>query len=237
MAFSISLPASRQSSLPPEYPQQTNTITVTRVPKDFFHPVLLDLLRGHFATYGEINRWAPLPGFGRIIIVYRFEDNAESAKQHCDRIVIQRSQDGSEVELRVYRADPNPLTNEDIFGTTIPEDNYLRPPAVEKNFLISPPGSPPVGWEQIREDPPNANPLADDLMHALQKLQLQERRSSLEVLLEPHEGSGVGVYVEDCGLEDHDEVDEGTWVYGETAPARSRWVQTAMPPLRAAMVA
>lgn len=96
MAFSISLPASRQSSLPAEYPQQTNTITVTRVPKDFFHPVLLDVLRDHFAIYGEINRWAPLPGFGRIIIVYRLEHSAESAKQHCDRIAIQRSQDGYE---------------------------------------------------------------------------------------------------------------------------------------------
>ncbi|KAG5352653.1 hypothetical protein E4T56_gene9872 [Termitomyces sp. T112] len=237
MTFSISLPASRQSSPAAEYPQRTNTVAVTQVPKEFFHPVLLDVLRDHFGSYGEINRWAPLPGFGRIIVVYRFEDNAESAKQHCDRITVQRSQDGSEVELRVYRADPNPLITTDMFGNTIPEDNYLRPPAIEKNFLISPPGSPPVGWEQIREDPPNASPLADDLIQALRKLQLQERRSSLEVLLDPHEGSGVGVYVEDCGDDDEDEVVDDAWIYGETAPARSRWAPTAMPPLRAAMIA
>ncbi|KAG6856734.1 hypothetical protein H0H87_001334 [Tephrocybe sp. NHM501043] len=141
----------------------------------------------------------------------------------------------SQVVLRVYRADPNPLTTEDMFGNTIPEANYLRPPAIEKNFLISPPGSPPVGWEQIKEDPPNAAPLADDLMQALRKLQLQERRSSLEVLLDPMDGSGVGVYVEDCGNDDNDVIDDHLWVYGETAPARTKWtpIATAMPPLRA----
>ncbi|KAG6854177.1 hypothetical protein C0991_009829 [Blastosporella zonata] len=164
----------------------------------------------------------------------QLEDNAETAKRHCDPIVIQQSLDGSEVVLRVYRADPNPLTTEDMFGNIIPEANYLRPPAIEKNFLISPPGSPPVGWEQIKEDPPNATPLADDLMQALRKLQLQERRSSLEVLLEPEE-AGVGVYVEDFDGGACDGVDEHAWVYGETAPARTRWtpIATAMPPLRA----
>jgi hypothetical protein len=88
----------------------------------------------------------------------------------------------------------------------VPETNYLRPPAIEKNFLISPPGSPPIGWEPIKEDPPNATPLADDLMTALRKLKTHERRSSLEVLLDPHEGSGVSVYVEDCGMDDDEEI-------------------------------
>ncbi|KAG6909592.1 hypothetical protein DXG01_016631 [Tephrocybe rancida] len=163
------------------------------------------------------------------------EDDAETAKQRCDPIVIQQSQDGSEVVLRVYRADPNPLTVTDMYGNTIPEANYLRPPPIEKNFLISPPGSPPVGWEQIKEDPPNATPLADDLMQALRRLQLQKRRSSMEVLLDPEEGSGVGVYVEDCGNDGCDDVDESAWVYGEMAPVRTKWapVATAMPPLRA----
>jgi hypothetical protein len=43
-------------------------------------------------------------------------------------------------------------------------------PDTDKNFLISPPGSPPVGWEQIREDPPNLDTLADDLVRALESL-------------------------------------------------------------------
>lgn len=31
----------------------------------------------------------PLPGFGRILIVYTNEDDAESAKHACDPIVLQ----------------------------------------------------------------------------------------------------------------------------------------------------
>lgn len=132
--------------------------------------------------------------------------------------------------LRVYRADPNPIV---AFGdSSVPAANYLQPPAVDKNFLISPPGSPPVGWEQIKEDPPNPTPLADDLMEALRKLQTHARRPSLEVLLDPQE-AGVGVYVEDW---DQDEdTSEEEWVYGESAPARSKWkpIATALPPMHA----
>lgn len=46
----------------------------------------------------------------------------------------------------------------------------LDVPQTDKNFLISPPGSPPVGWESIREEPPNLDTLADDLVKALESL-------------------------------------------------------------------
>ena len=135
----------------------------------------------------------------------------------------------TETVLRVYRADPNPIIAHG--DSAVPAANYLQPPAVEKNFLISPPGSPPVGWEQVKEDPPNPTPLADDLMAALRKLQTHERRSSLEVLLDPQE-AGVGVYVENCDWQEED-VREEDWVYGESAPARTKWkpIATAFPPM------
>lgn len=135
----------------------------------------------------------------------------------------------------MYRADPSPILDEN----SLPD--YLHAPAIEKNFLISPPGSPPVGWEQIREEPPNATPLADDLVAALRKLQLKSKpiEGGLEILLDPSDG-GVGVYVEDCdGGEDGGRVDvEDEWVYGQTAPARDKWkaIPTALPPIKASVV-
>lgn len=119
------------------------------------------------------------------------------------------------------------------------EDHYLRPPPIEKNFLISPPGSPPVGWEPIKEEPPNSTPLADDLIAALKKLQPHHKRSDVEVLLEPHDGSGVGVYVQDFdGDEDNEDTQEMDWAYGEPSPARLKWkpIATALPPLHAISV-
>lgn len=169
--------------------------------------------------------------------MYEEEDHAENAKVRSDPIILSATKERSEdFILRVYRADPNPLVSD---NQDLPSHYYLKPPAVEKNFLISPPGSPPVGWEHIKEDPPNMTPLADDLIEALKKLQVQQqRKSSFEVLLEPNEesGVGVGVYVEDCDLVDCMEEDqnEDEWVYGVTAPARSKWrpVPTSMPPMR-----
>lgn len=112
---------------------------------------------------------------------------------------------------------------------------FLKPPRLEKNFLISPPGSPPVGWEPIVEEPPNSTPLADDLMAALRKLQLQrEGHTGIEVLIKPEDGSGIGVYVEDCD-EDEDRPDVGEveeWPYGQPPPYQitARPMPTAMPP-------
>lgn len=53
-----------------------------------------------------------------------------------------------------------------IFAPT----HHLLPPNTDRNFLISPPGSPPIGWEPIREDPPNRETLAGDLIEALRRL-------------------------------------------------------------------
>lgn len=132
----------------------------------------------------------------------------------------------------MYRADPNPIIPHDA-DSTIPDANRLRPPAQEKNFLISPPGSPPVGWEPIVEDPPNSCPLADDLVAALEKLKAQEQHSSIERLLDPDEGSGVGVFVEDFDSREDKELLDDEWVYGETAPTQNRWrpIPTSMPPV------
>ena len=53
-----------------------------------------------------------------------------------------------------------------------PDPNRLAPPAHPRNFLVSPPGSPPEGWEPILEDAPNDQTLASDLIKALDSLQV-----------------------------------------------------------------
>ncbi|KDR81941.1 hypothetical protein GALMADRAFT_240273 [Galerina marginata CBS 339.88] len=233
--FSVSESSPSPPSSPPSPPvlQPTNTLAVTSLPKSFFDPLILSMLRDHFASFGDINQWVPLQGFGRIIIVYEFEHHAELAKQKSDPIIV-NGHDDSNVVLRVYRADPNPLIPRGE-RSWIPLTSYLKPPAIEKNFLISPPGSPPVGWEPIKEDPPNSTPLAEDLIQALRKLQTYDDHPGFEQLLDGEDGSGVAVYVEDCDAHSSLDVPEDNWVYGETAPARDKWrsFATAMPPLSA----
>jgi hypothetical protein len=68
--------------------EPTNTVAVTSVPKSFFDPLILSMLRDHFASYGDINQWVPLQGFGRIIIVYERDESAEMAKLKSDPIVV-----------------------------------------------------------------------------------------------------------------------------------------------------
>jgi calcipressin-2 len=148
----------------------------------------------------------------------------------------------------VWRADPTSLEQD-------PEHRLLKPPEIEKNFLISPPGSPPVGWEQVREDPPNSTPLADDLIAALRKLEIQaqfsrskvEGRPGVEILIDPEEEHGIAVYVEDCDRMDDNDMDvyrdddehgngEG-WAYGDSRyrtggfPVGWRPVPASMPPM------
>lgn len=71
---------------------------------------------------------------------------------------------------------------------------HLLVPTTDRNFLISPPGSPPVGWEPLREDPPNTNTLADDLIRALGSLRdrgLGVRGHTPEVMAVDAEGSAT----------------------------------------------
>ncbi|KAJ3487080.1 hypothetical protein NLI96_g3778 [Meripilus lineatus] len=243
MALSISRPSTPPADLEViEYQEdketpkttRTNTLVITSLPPPFFDPPILEALRSHFALFGEIHTWAPISAFARAILVYYLEEPAEIAKEHCDGLVIGPLPGLPETTIRVYRADPTPIDDDDVNQGE--GNRYLKPPEHEKNFLISPPGSPPEGWEQIREDPPNPTPIAHDLIHALQKLHLaQQEKGSIEVLIAPEEGPGIGIYVEDCDGAPEIEVsgaEEQEWFYGQPS-ARPPWrpCPTALPPM------
>ncbi|TFY51362.1 hypothetical protein EVG20_g11032 [Dentipellis fragilis] len=247
------------SSTRPASPQRTNTLVITSLPAPFFHPLVMQALRDHFEIFGMIYAWAPLRAFARIIVVFYDEENAEDAKVNCDGLQVDATVEtcvffssslpipfadlhtslSDEFVIRVYRGDPTPIESVPTQPREGPDPHYLYPPAIEKNFLISPPGSPPVGWEPIKEEPPNVTPLADDLIAALRKLQLVERQIvGPQVLVEPEEGAGIGVYVEDCdaGPEFGDMDGEGDWMYGDDNPSRMTWrpTPTALPPMSCA---
>ena len=63
----------------------------------------------------------------------------------------------------------------------------------------------------------------------------------MSVLVEPDDGAGVGVYVEDCDQDmnvDEDNDDDGAhdelWVYGNSRRQQMVPIPTAMPPMRMA---
>jgi len=226
----------------------TNTLIITGIARSFFqNPVMISILERHFQLFGHVHSWAPLPSFGRIMIVYYDEADAERARQDFDSTALRHTHDwpDSIKALKVYRADRTEIERD-------PSEHYLHPPQLEKNFLISPPGSPPVGWEQVREDPPNATPLAEDLIHALRKLEIDaqfqrtkvEGQRGMELLLAPEDSSdGISVYVQDCDIAEEEEEEEEItidieetgegWAYGENSRYRMqapKFVPTALPP-------
>lgn len=73
---------------PPQQPtsqhEPTNTLALLLPHPTLFAPPVLDLLRAHYAHFGRIAHWAPVKGFGRVIVVFGSEEEAENAKRQGD---------------------------------------------------------------------------------------------------------------------------------------------------------
>ena len=155
--------------------------------------LFLDVLH----AYGHVVDWTPMPAFRQAMAVFEEASEAQRIKQVLDRLLIPHDDDDDEGSsetyvpsriwsktisltrsssmLRVYYDHETPLvllpSGEYVVARTIDESTtFLEPPVPERDFLISPPGSPPVGWEQQVEGRPNTDTLAQDLIEALQKL-------------------------------------------------------------------
>ena len=87
--------------------------------------------------------------------------------------------------VRVYFGEPTSLSE--------PLHKYLQAPRSGKMFFISPPPSPPHGWQMRDEDPPNKEVHAEDLASALAKLHARHDPLSPEDVSPANVGSGIDV--------------------------------------------
>jgi len=146
------------SNIPPltQPTPPSNTLIITNLCDPLvFRADNLQEMRSLINSTAPIHSWAPLKSFKRIIVSFFDLDSA---------IQIRQILDGEEImgeRVRVY------------FGhqTNIePKDEHLNLPDAGKLFFISPPPSPPHGWEMKLEDAPNKLVHAEDLAEALAKL-------------------------------------------------------------------
>lgn len=105
--------------------------------------------------HAKVHTWAPLKSFKRIVVSFFSESDA---------ITIRKTLDGEAImgyRIRVYFGINTPMN---------PSDQHLPLPKSDKLFFISPPPSPPMGWEMRNEDAPNTLVHPEDLAEALAKL-------------------------------------------------------------------
>ncbi|XP_059083622.1 calcipressin-2-like [Tigriopus californicus] len=132
----------------------SKSLIITNVDSEIFdNPVAKEMFEKLFTEYDDDVIFHYLKSFGRVRIDLSSAKAASNAKERSHNLVIC----GKVINcyfLQVFC--PFPLG-----------DPFLHVPPLEKQFLISPPASPPVGWEQPKEDKPIVN---YDLLTAMAEL-------------------------------------------------------------------
>ncbi|KAH8687625.1 Calcipressin-domain-containing protein [Tricladium varicosporioides] len=146
------------SNLPPlvQPTPPSNTLIITNLADaEVFRPDNLQIIKDLINDTAPIHSWAPLKSFRRIIVSFFEEESSIRIKQLLD---------GEEImgeRVKIYFGHH---TNVEV------RDEHLSLPDAGKLFFISPPPSPPHGWEMKLEDAPNKLVHAEDLAEALAKL-------------------------------------------------------------------
>jgi hypothetical protein len=165
------------STLPPlsQPTPPSNTLLFTNLNNvDIFLPENLQTIRDLITHTAPIHAFAPLKSFRRIVISFWDEDAA---------IAVRGVWDGEAVmgeRLKVYFGQP---TSVEV------KEQHLALPDAGKLFFISPPPSPPHGWEMRLEDAPNKQVHAEDLADALAKL--HHRPNPVESPVTPSDGGSA----------------------------------------------
>ncbi|KAG9304167.1 hypothetical protein G9A89_019729 [Geosiphon pyriformis] len=164
----------------------TNTLLITNLNRrTFLSEETLAELRSQLEEYGEIYKFVPMKCFNRILAVFYQTTDAKVAKTNLDRAIFLKN------TLRIYYGMYTPIRDKNH------DSQHLHVPQIEKNWLISPPGSPPLEWVQIREDAPNSNTFAKDLVHALSNVALHNSSRDFEDLVDDDSDELLGFSLED----------------------------------------
>ncbi|KAK5120255.1 hypothetical protein LTR85_006461 [Meristemomyces frigidus] len=140
----------------PSPPSNTLLITNLQAP-EIFAASNLESIQQAINDHAPIHTFSPLKSMRRIICSFWTIDDA---------VAIRRVLDGETVlgsRVRVYFGAQTKVEVDE-------EGRYLHLPKSNKLFFISPPPSPPMGWEMRDEAPPNKEVHAEDLADALKKL-------------------------------------------------------------------
>lgn len=142
----------------PKHGQKSCCLTVTQIPVGVFvEEKLKKLFEEIFKEHGEISV-IYLKSFCRARIVYKSDDEASKAKDNLHGYLFQESQ------LGVYFTQIPDISK-------VSQSASLELPPPTKQYLISPPASPPVGWEPITEASPVTN---HDILAAIAQLRPEE---------------------------------------------------------------
>ena len=158
------------SSIPPltQPTPPTNTLLITNLNDlDIFRPDNLQTIRELIESTAPIYTWSPLKSFRRIVVSFLDEQAAIKVRSIWDGEAIMGE------KCRVYFGQHTPLD--------LAKNNHLPLPDAGKLFFISPPPSPPHGWEMRLEDAPNKQVHAEDLASALAKLHQNQKPSPADI--------------------------------------------------------
>lgn len=167
------------SNIPPYQPPTppSNTLLLTNLDNlDIFKPDNLATIRNLIAASAFIHAFAPLKSFRRIVVSFFDVDSAIRVKKIWDGEAIL----GEKVKI-YFGMDTNVQAR----------DEHLALPDAGKLFFISPPPSPPHGWEMKMEDAPNKLVHADDLAAALSKLRQGDNTPVANSPVTPGEGTAI----------------------------------------------
>lgn len=118
--MAISLPP--PPALEPDTPDPsvaTNTLALILPNQALFAPEALALLRDVFSSYGHVVHWAPVRGFGRVIVVYDTDEAAAAAKLDADRtwLDVDLPEDENDKDARAAKAAQSTTSDEKGYFT------------------------------------------------------------------------------------------------------------------------